>query len=802
MHTILHIGAGAANELAQWLETGAKRVVLVEPNPILAEQLRQRTADMPEVTVVEAAVTTNTANNHLQEYNLLEASSLHPATGLKTLFPGLKTTATHAVTTISPEQLLAQHGVEAGEAALLVIQAPGEEHAIIQALIKANRLKQFSDLSIRTNPEPYYQGSVAAAQILQDLAEYGYEIKQENQQDPDWPTWHLARNPLKDQIDTLRTENDALKEQLAESEEYYKEARQRHKEAEEAKEAAEQKVVSAMQEAEQLHICLKEWEAQHQQVRDEHQNELKAKNARLEELEVSLNQHQEQIQQGKRRQAETEKKLEQHKAEAAQELSEIEKRLLETEQKLNHAENAFSAKAQAEQQVRKQLEQLRQQLSEKDHHISELEKHRAESEQQLIQQHQAKYLQVEEKHQNELKAKNIRLDELELQLKQYEGLIEKNKQQQETRKLVEQKLEEELQQKQVIEQQLQEEKRRHQETQKSLEDNKLWFQKRKQQAEQLQAELADLKQKNDHLEKELIKVETKLEERETADTRFNQLEEKLSGFGNSFNNQLDKKLINAAKQIENTLGLQSYLSTGELPLSYHGWPISPDLALYLTEKLETENYDLVIEFGSGTSTVLFAKVMMKKMLRQRVAGSQKRLSNQKSNSQNQEWIEEALLPDSADLPKRVLTFEHNKDYHEQTAGMLRQAGLDQVVNLVFAPLVDYNYQGENYLYYDCDKELRKVAELYQGREPRILVLVDGPPGATGPNARFPALPKLLNYLSTATFEVILDDYNRKEEKAIAEKWIELIKKRSASYTETKIPLEKGAVSISIGVSAN
>lgn len=47
MHTILNIGAGQASELLEWLEAGAEHIVLVEPNPELAEQLRQQTAQQP-----------------------------------------------------------------------------------------------------------------------------------------------------------------------------------------------------------------------------------------------------------------------------------------------------------------------------------------------------------------------------------------------------------------------------------------------------------------------------------------------------------------------------------------------------------------------------------------------------------------------------------------------------------------------------------------------------------------------------------------------------------------------------------
>jgi hypothetical protein len=106
--------------------------------------------------------------------------------------------------------------------------------------------------------------------------------------------------------------------------------------------------------------------------------------------------------------------------------------------------------------------------------------------------------------------------------------------------------------------------------------------------------------------------------------------------------------------------------------------------------------------------------------------------------------------------------------------------------------VDYSHRDEHYLYYDCEKTLNKVAELFEGRNPRILVLVDGPPGLTGPKARFPALPKLLNSLSKASIEIIMDDYARSEEKEIFESWKEILTKRGLAFSETILNLEKGA----------
>ena len=498
MQSILHIGAGQASELPQMLETGAEQIVLVEPNPDMAEQLRQRTAQHPQVTVVEAAITTNPVNNKLQEYNLPEASSLYPATGLKTLFPGLRVKTTHKVATLSPEQLLAEHGPQSGKQAMLAIQVPGEEHAILKSLMNTDDLKQFSELRVNANPTPYFEGSVAAEQTLQALVNYGYEITDDNQQDPNWPSWQLARCKQRDEISALRAENMELNNRIS---------------------------------------------------------------ALTEELAI------------------TQKKL-------------------------------------------------------------------------------------------------------DVQL--------------------------------------------------------------------------------------------------ATSTQLDALQKNISTVGIDLTNHLDKKLASTAKLIENVVGLQNYLNTGDLPLNQQGWSINTDLVMFLIEKLEAEKYDLIIEFGSGNSTVLFGKVMMKM------------LSNQQQSESSCD----------SDIPKRVLTFEHNTHYYEQSSAKLRQTGVDHMVELVHAPLVEYDHQDNQYLYYDCDKALSKMSKYFEKKTPKILVLVDGPPGDTGIHARFPALPKLLKYFSQANIDLILDDYIRPEEKAVADNWIELVNKRAISYTEEKIPLEKGAICVSIGVSAS
>ncbi|QBC43669.1 hypothetical protein [Iodobacter fluviatilis] len=241
--------------------------------------------------------------------------------------------------------------------------------------------------------------------------------------------------------------------------------------------------------------------------------------------------------------------------------------------------------------------------------------------------------------------------------------------------------------------------------------------------------------------------------------------------------EMTRGLSNTAKQIESFMGVQNYLENGKSPLSFHGWPISPDIALFLLGKIEEKNYDLIIEFGSGTSTVLFAKALL-----------------QKNKSTTLTPVQEI---NSVTFQKKIVTFEHNKNYFEQTLKNVEQQNLAHLVDLVHAPLVDYQYNEEDYLYYSCADKLKEISKSLNGRTAKILVLVDGPPGVTGPLARFPAIPYLFKYLGNHQLDIVLDDYNRKEEKDTAEKWKDLFIKRNINFLEENIPCEKGAFFCSI-----
>lgn len=308
--------------------------------------------------------------------------------------------------------------------------------------------------------------------------------------------------------------------------------------------------------------------------------------------------------------------------------------------------------------------------------------------------------------------------------------------------------------------------------------------------------IGELKTELTSVKAQLVSTQEKLDKAEQTAQLDKMLDEKIQKLAemqtqdlnkavSTIKNHVNTGLGNAAKQLEAFMGIQSYLEKGIKPLSFHGWPISPDIGLYIAGLIDANNYDVIVEFGSGTSTVLMAKALIAKH-------RSKAQKLQREGEVSPRTDIAVVEGDVSALPARIVTFEHNSKYHAQTLKALQDNGVDNLVDLVHAPLVDYQHKdGTQYLYYSCADKLAELARVFKGRKANILVLVDGPPGSTNNHARFPALPQLLNNLAEHSFTILMDDYNRVEEKEIVKLWMKIATERFMSPRLDEIPCEKG-----------
>ena len=197
LNTLVYMGAGSGSELNTLLALQPQRLLLIEADPQLASALQARTATLKQIQILNTAVSGHPGPAIFHRYNLPHAGSLHPASGLLELFPGLKTVGQLQMKSESPVTLLQPLQMVAEQENLLIIDLPGEELAVLQALQQAGQLHLFRQLQLHCGRQPLYEGSKPAARILQWLQGQGFDVLTEDDtQDPDRPNWTLQRNAL------------------------------------------------------------------------------------------------------------------------------------------------------------------------------------------------------------------------------------------------------------------------------------------------------------------------------------------------------------------------------------------------------------------------------------------------------------------------------------------------------------------------------------------------------------------------------------------------------------------------------
>lgn len=263
-------------------------------------------------------------------------------------------------------------------------------------------------------------------------------------------------------------------------------------------------------------------------------------------------------------------------------------------------------------------------------------------------------------------------------------------------------------------------------------------------------------------------IETLLNEQGVISNENSQKQlDAIAGLRKFVNNHVKNETTNIARQIGDFINLQKYLEEGKfanVDLEINGWPASTDFLYFLVKHLENNHYDAVVELGSGTSTLVIAKT----------------LAN--LNYQTPSCRQTAFL-----------SFDHLEAFHQQTLLRLKKIGLEDTVSLIHAPLKKFTApDGAEYDYYDCLESLAELAKGFLDTPPRLLVIVDGPPGSLGPNARYPIGPIMQHIFNHAEVDFILDDAARPAEKDVFQRWKNDYTNAGFAIEEKIIALEKGA----------
>jgi predicted O-methyltransferase YrrM len=199
---------------------------------------------------------------------------------------------------------------------------------------------------------------------------------------------------------------------------------------------------------------------------------------------------------------------------------------------------------------------------------------------------------------------------------------------------------------------------------------------------------------------------------------------------------------NNYRQIESLFYLYSTMRFHHPLPQMRAWAVSPDFANILISLIRECKPRLVLEAGSGVSTLVTAYTLQE-------VGEGK-----------------------------VVSLDHDEQFAEMSAANIKKHGLQDIATVINASLKEVAIGDKSWLWYDTE-QLRNLG-------PIDMLIIDGPPGITQRLARYPALPILFHQLSEGAV-VLLDDALRTDEREIVKLWL----KEFASFSLEDIDAEKG-----------
>lgn len=183
-------------------------------------------------------------------------------------------------------------------------------------------------------------------------------------------------------------------------------------------------------------------------------------------------------------------------------------------------------------------------------------------------------------------------------------------------------------------------------------------------------------------------------------------------------------LENNYRQIEALIGLYQTLPLDLALPPLRDWAGSPDYLSILAQEIIKKRPETIVECGSGASSLIIGACLKK-------------------------------------LGKgHCYSLDHNLEYAQKTREALTQQGLSEFVTIIDAPLMPISINSENWNWYTLTQLTVDKIDLLN---------IDGPPMDTGPLARYPAIPLLLNRLAENAV-IILDDAGRPDERAAVSRW--------------------------------
>ena len=339
----------------------------------------------------------------------------------------------------------------------------------------------------------------------------------------------------------------------------------------------------------------------------------------------------------------------------------------------------------------------------------------------------------------------------------------------------------------AYENELQELKTKLKESEEKQKETYGWFASRKQQAEALSIELEALKRENALLasNNETALAVSELESKLTA--MLNKQNEDSIEIANALGKHVTRCHEEQKSNIASQFELRKLTGFSRIPISTNSYDMDSANLAELSSLVSQNTYDVIIEFGSGLSTVVSASTLQDKA--DRGFNNGKCLEDKGNNSE----IEKAL-------PKHIVGFEQSSERLKETTGLLSNAGVEAYVDLCHAPLISVahidNAKGGE-LFYDCTEKLLELKRILNNRRANILVVINGPFLDDDNKAKYWALPLVLDYFSQADITVFTNGTNSEQISDLIPQWEDECERRQLTANIKKLKTPKGVTIITI-----
>ena len=724
---LLWIGAGAAQSF-DFDYSEYSKVILVDPLLQVASQ-EQFSDKAKFVTVQKAVITKTVGKQPFKLFNNEEFSSFLEPTGLKEIYPNLMIEEVLDVETVSIIELIKELQVTGSENSLF-LDLPCLSLEILNELKSNDILPLFQQIYVCAGKKPLFSSESDIKTITELLNNAFYQFVSEWNSDTDVCTHQFEFNSLLESVHIQKNEILDLQAQI-------------------------KLVVNAHQDLESDKEELKTLLANSQIAFNEAQAELHVAN----EKERNLQEIIENLRDSEKVYLDKIKILKSDLSAKVTTVERLESQLLEAQSKSK--------------QLTERIESLSAELQIKSNSIASLE---------------TKLSSVSDNATVEIDTLTKDNEKLTFALAEEKARADKaHANEQSLKATLSEQESRNKQTSEAYENELQELKTKLKESEEKQKETYGWFASRKQQAEALSIELEALKRENALLasNNETALAVSELESKLTA--MLNKQNEDSIEIANALGKHVTRCHEEQKSNIASQFELRKLTGFSRIPISTNSYDMDSANLAELSSLVSQNTYDVIIEFGSGLSTVVSASTLQDKA--DRGFNNGKCLEDKGNNSE----IEKAL-------PKHIVGFEQSSERLKETTGLLSNAGVEAYVDLCHAPLISVahidNAKGGE-LFYDCTEKLLELKRILNNRRANILVVINGPFLDDDNKAKYWALPLVLDYFSQADITVFTNGTNSEQISDLIPQWEDECERRQLTANVKKLKTPKGVTIITI-----